>query len=105
MATVANHGIAGLVGEWVQRALSPDTLRWILGGSFIAEGAPALMKLSFDMDKREGWGWYATGPVHGIQLQRGKHAGRLVVPCDHSTDAGGGNAPVGRPAGRRARCS
>lgn len=24
--------------------------------------------------------WYATGPVHGIQLQRGEHAGRLVVP-------------------------
>ncbi|MFI2030570.1 exo-alpha-sialidase [Streptomyces buecherae] len=22
--------------------------------------------------------WYATGPVHGIQLTRGKHAGRLV---------------------------
>jgi sialidase-1 len=29
------------------------------------------------------WGWYATGPVHGIQLERGKHAGRLIVPCDH----------------------
>jgi sialidase-1 len=29
------------------------------------------------------WGWYAAGPVHGIQLERGPHAGRLVVPCDH----------------------
>jgi sialidase-1 len=25
------------------------------------------------------WGWYATGPSHGIQLMRGPHAGRLVV--------------------------
>ena len=25
------------------------------------------------------WGWYATGPVHGIQLTRGAHAGRLVA--------------------------
>ncbi|MDX2933294.1 sialidase family protein [Streptomyces ipomoeae] len=26
-----------------------------------------------------GWNsWYATGPVHGIQLTRGRHAGRLV---------------------------
>ncbi len=33
--------------------------------------------------KRENWGWYATGPCHGIQLKRGSHAGRLVVPCDH----------------------
>jgi sialidase-1 len=29
------------------------------------------------------WGWYAAGPVHGIQLERGPHAGRLVGPCDH----------------------
>lgn len=33
--------------------------------------------------KREEWGWYAPGPVHGIQLKRGKQAGRLIVPCDH----------------------
>ena len=33
--------------------------------------------------KKKGWGWYATGPVHSIQLQRGKHRGRLVIPCDH----------------------
>jgi sialidase-1 len=31
----------------------------------------------------EDWGWCAAGPVHAIQLQRGKHKGRLVVPCDH----------------------
>ena len=29
--------------------------------------------------KKPGWGWYATGPGHGIQLQ----SGRLVIPCDH----------------------
>ncbi|MCI0333634.1 MAG: glycoside hydrolase [Planctomycetes bacterium] len=28
-------------------------------------------------------GWYATGPIHGIQLERGKHAGRLIIPSDH----------------------
>ncbi|WP_052573468.1 sialidase family protein [Haloferula sp. BvORR071] len=33
--------------------------------------------------KREGWGWIATGPVHGIQLKRGAQAGRLLIPCDH----------------------
>ncbi|CAG0918797.1 unnamed protein product [Notodromas monacha] len=27
----------------------------------------------------EDWSWYATGPVHGIQLK----SGRLVVPCNH----------------------
>ncbi|WP_197529150.1 exo-alpha-sialidase [Aeoliella mucimassa] len=34
--------------------------------------------------KPAGWGWYATGPVHGIQLERGTHAGRLVIPSDHT---------------------
>lgn len=33
--------------------------------------------------KPEGWGWYATGPGVGIQLQRGEYAGRLLIPCDH----------------------
>ncbi|GHD00594.1 neuramidase [Streptomyces violarus] len=29
--------------------------------------------------------WYATGPVHGIQLTRGKHAGRLVFGVNTET--------------------
>ena len=29
--------------------------------------------------KPESWTWYATGPVHGIQLA----GGRLLIPCDH----------------------
>lgn len=29
------------------------------------------------------WTWYATGPCHGIQLEKGKYKGRLVIPCDH----------------------
>ena len=32
--------------------------------------------------KRPEWGWYATGPCHGIQLQTGTHAGRMIIPCD-----------------------
>jgi len=30
------------------------------------------------------WQWYATGPGAGIQMKRGPHAGRLIIPCDHS---------------------
>jgi len=33
------------------------------------------------------WRWYATGPVHGIQLTQGPHAGRLVIPANHSIPA------------------
>lgn len=33
--------------------------------------------------KPADWSWYATGPGVGIQLARGPHRGRLVIPCDH----------------------
>lgn len=35
------------------------------------------------------WGWYATGPVHGIQLTRGAHTGRLVAGTNYDNGAGG----------------
>lgn len=33
--------------------------------------------------KPPDWTWYATGPGAGLCLQRGQHAGRLLIPCDH----------------------
>ena len=33
--------------------------------------------------KRDDWTWYATGPGRGIQLSKGKHKGRLVIPSNH----------------------
>lgn len=39
--------------------------------------------ISAQADK-EDWGWYATGPGRGIQLTRGEHRGRLVIPANHS---------------------
>lgn len=40
--------------------------------------------------KRRDWGWYATGPVNGIALQRGDHKGRLLIPANHSATAADG---------------
>lgn len=34
-ATLINHGLAGAVGIWITTILTPEILRWILGGSFI----------------------------------------------------------------------
>jgi putative Ca2+/H+ antiporter (TMEM165/GDT1 family) len=36
VATVANHAMAGAVGDWVAGAMGPDVLRWVIGVSFIA---------------------------------------------------------------------
>ena len=36
VATVLNHAMAGALGTWITTWISPQTLRWILGASFIA---------------------------------------------------------------------
>jgi putative Ca2+/H+ antiporter (TMEM165/GDT1 family) len=36
IATVANHAFAAAVGTWLTHWLGPDTLRWLLGLSFLA---------------------------------------------------------------------
>ena len=39
--------------------------------------------------KKEKWVWYATGPCHGIQIQKGIHKGRLVAPNYFTTRESG----------------
>ena len=36
VATLVNHGLAGALGAWITSVVSPDILRWVLGGSFLA---------------------------------------------------------------------
>ena len=36
-----------------------------------------------DKVKKPNWTWYATGPVHGIQIREGSKKGRMIIPCDH----------------------
>lgn len=36
VATLANHALAGALGTWITSLLGPETLRWLLGLSFIA---------------------------------------------------------------------
>lgn len=33
--------------------------------------------------KLPNWTWYATGPVNGIQVKKGRYKGRMIIPCDH----------------------
>lgn len=39
--------------------------------------------------KKEKWDWYATGPCHGIQIQKGIHKRRLVAPNYFTTRESG----------------
>ena len=36
LATIVNHGLAGALGAWITHSISPHTLRWVLGFSFLA---------------------------------------------------------------------
>jgi sialidase-1 len=45
--------------------------------------------------KRPDWRWYATGPGHAIALSQGPHAGRLVVPANHSSAPPPGSTDTG----------
>jgi putative Ca2+/H+ antiporter (TMEM165/GDT1 family) len=54
VATVLNHALAAAVGNWVTQFLGPDTLRWILGGSFIAMALWMLIPDTLDEADRPG---------------------------------------------------
>ena len=50
VATIANHAFAGAVGAWITTVLGPETLRWVLGISFIAMAIWTLIPDRFDED-------------------------------------------------------
>ena len=50
IATLANHGFAGAVGAWVTTLLGPETLRWVLGVSFIGMAIWTLVPDELDED-------------------------------------------------------
>ena len=39
VATIANHALAALLGQWVASNISSEVLRWMLGASFLAIAA------------------------------------------------------------------
>ncbi|MFF9085335.1 exo-alpha-sialidase [Streptomyces sp. NPDC014991] len=45
---------------------------------------------------RPDWRWYATGPGHAVALTRGPHAGRLLVPANHSAAPPAGSRDTGQ---------
>ncbi len=47
-ATLLNHGLAGALGSWITSQLAPETLRWVLGISFIAMAAWVLVPDELD---------------------------------------------------------
>lgn len=51
LATIANHALAGLLGSWLTHLVSPETLRWLLGISFILMAGWILIPDKLDGDE------------------------------------------------------
>jgi Ca2+/H+ antiporter, TMEM165/GDT1 family len=64
VATVANHALAGVLGTWITSLLAPETLRWILGISFIAMAVWTLIPDKFEEDDAK----FASYGVFGTTL-------------------------------------
>lgn len=64
VATLANHGFAGALGAWVTTLMGPQTLRWVLGISFIAMAIWTLIPDKFD----EADAKFASSSVFGTTL-------------------------------------
>ncbi len=86
---VTEHEImAGEVSEedtrrvWVQRSTD--------GGETFSPAAEIT-----DVAKAPDWRWYATGPGHAIVLHHSRHAGRIVVPANHSSAPPEGSRDTG----------
>ena len=62
IATIANHAFAGAVGTWITALISPESLRWVLGLSFIAMAIWTLIpdKLDEEDTKLAQYGVFTT---------------------------------------------
>jgi putative Ca2+/H+ antiporter (TMEM165/GDT1 family) len=56
VATLANHALAGAVGQWVADAIGPVWLRWIIGGSFLAMAGWMMIPDQIDEDEADAKG-------------------------------------------------
>ena len=49
-ATLFNHAFAGALGTWITSVVSPETMRWVLGLSFLGMAAWTLIPDKFEED-------------------------------------------------------
>ena len=55
MATLLNHAVSAFFGVWLTQTVSPDVLKWLVGGSFIAVGLWLLIPDKDDDNDNNRW--------------------------------------------------
>jgi putative Ca2+/H+ antiporter (TMEM165/GDT1 family) len=89
VATLVNHLLACLVGEWVSRLLTPNVLRWVLGLSFLAVAAWALIpdKVDEDVKTRGNYGIFVLTAVTFFLAEMGDKTQIIALALAAKYDA------------------
>jgi putative Ca2+/H+ antiporter (TMEM165/GDT1 family) len=89
IATLANHALAAALGAWMTTVLGKETLRWILGLSFIAMGVWTLIpdKLAQEPSKHLRWGVFGVTLVAFFLVEMGDktQAATIALAAQYSS--------------------
>jgi Ca2+/H+ antiporter, TMEM165/GDT1 family len=89
VATLVNHLIACSVGEWVGTLLTPTVLRWVLGLSFLAVAAWALIpdKIDDDVKTRSHYGIFVLTTITFFLAEMGDKTQIIALALAAKYDA------------------
>ena len=68
IATLANHALAGALGAWITSVVEPQTMRWVLGVSFIAMAVWTLIPDKLDDEGDSAGIRYGATSVFGTTV-------------------------------------
>ena len=68
VATLANHALAGALGAWIISVVGPQTMRWVLGVSFIAMAIWTLIPDKLDDESESAGARYGATSVWGTTV-------------------------------------
>jgi sialidase-1 len=89
IALVATWNLGSDKEKFIEQNSSKDTRRvYVFYSHDNGDNWSEPKEITNEVKKAE-WGWYATGPCHGIVKQLNPHKGRIVIPCNHSEINGG----------------
>ncbi len=88
-ATLANHFLAGAAGTFITRAIGADTMRWVLGVSFLAMAVWTLIPDKYDATKEHGtrFGVFGTTLIAFFLVEMGDKTQIATVALAAKYDA------------------
>ncbi len=95
VATLANHALAALAGQWVGEVLAGPWLRWVLGFAFLAMAAWVLVPDRIAADAPP-WRRASTVSARSCSAPPWVSSSPISRPCSSAISLGIGSIPAGR---------